>query len=175
MSDAVSGFITKEALTNGVSNAFFNGLAAWYLLKSKPWMPVLGEAGIVVDVIATSIILLFIVTLIIIPLSRSKKRKGKAPEFSWDSSRQLHRFFMRLPPGLVARAFCFAGLGIVVVSPVSLLPYFMFGIEGMSGADYAIVKGVWAGFMAGVMCVPMIQLGLADSGTQHLGEQQHAG
>ncbi len=74
----------------------------------------------------------------------------------------LHRFFQRFPKGLVARAFCFAGIGIVVVAPISFLPYMVLGVEGMTGTSYAVAKGVWAGIMAGIMCIPMIQIGLAD-------------
>jgi hypothetical protein len=32
----------------------------------------------------------------------------------------------------------------------------------MTGPNYAVAKGVWAGIMAGIMCIPMIQIGLAD-------------
>ncbi len=162
MSGDVAVHIRKEVLTNGISNAVFNGLAAWALLKDTEWMPMWGEPGIAVDITATSAILLFIVALILIPLNRSKRRKGKAPEFHWDNSKVLHRFFQRFPRGLVARAFCFAALGIVVVAPISFVPYIVLGVEGMTGPAYAVAKGVWAGIMAGIMCIPMIQMGLAD-------------
>lgn len=162
MSAEVATHIRKEVMTNGISNAVFNGLAAWFLLKSTEWMPMWGEPSIAIDITATSAILLFIVTLIMIPLNRSKRRKGKAPDLQWDNSKWLHRFLQRFPRGLVARAFCFAGLGIVVVSPISFLPYIALGVEGMSGSAYAIAKGVWAGIMAGIMCIPMIIIGLTD-------------
>jgi len=163
MSGDVAVHIRKEAMTNGISNAVFNGLAAWALLKDTEWMPMWGEPSIAIDITATAAILLFIVTLIIIPLNRSKKRKGKAPQFHWDDSKVLHRLYQRLPRGLVARAFCFAAFGIVVVAPISFLPYMVFGVEGMSGPAYAVAKGVWAGIMAAIMCIPMIQIGLADA------------
>lgn len=162
MSTDVATHIRKEVMTNGISNAIFNGLAAWFLLKSTEWMPMWGEPSIAIDITATSVILLFIVTLIIIPLNRSKRRKGKAPKFHWSDSSLLHRFLQRFPRGLVARAFCFAGLGIVVVAPISFLPYIALGVHGMSGPAYAIAKGAWAGIMAGIMCIPMIMIGLAD-------------
>mgnify|MGYP006316643369 FL=1 len=163
MSGDVAAHIRKEVLTNGISNAVFNGLAAWALLKDTEWMPMWGEPSIAVDITATSAILLFIVALILIPLNRSKRRKGKAPEFHWDNSKMLHRFFQRFPRGLVARAFCFAALGIVVVAPISFVPYIVLGVEGLTGPAYAVAKGVWAGIMAGIMCIPMIQMGLADA------------
>ena len=162
MSGDVAVHIRKEVITNGSSNAIFNGLAAWALLKDTEWMPMWGEPSIAIDITATSAILLFIVTLILIPLNRSKKRKGKAPEFHWDDSKLLHRFFRGFPKGLVARAFCFAALGIVVVAPISFLPYILLGVEGMTGPNYAVAKGVWAGIMAGTMCITLIELGLPD-------------
>ena len=162
MSADVAAHIRKEVMTNGFSNAIFNGLAAWALLKDTEWMPMWGGTSIAIDITATAAILLFIVTLIIIPLNRSKKRKGKAPQFHWDDGKWLHRFFRGFPRGLVARAFCFAALGIVVVAPISFLPYIALGVEGMTGPGYAVAKGVWAGIMAGIMCIPMIQMGLAD-------------
>jgi hypothetical protein len=42
------------------------------------------------------------------------------------------------------------------------LLYIVLGIDGMSGPTYAIVKGLWAGVMAAIMCIPMIQIGLSD-------------
>jgi hypothetical protein len=162
MSQNLSAHIRKEAITNGISNAIFNGLAAWALLKDKQWMSMWGEGGIAIDIAATAAILLFIVALILIPLNRSKHRKGKAPAMHWDNSKALHRFWQRFPRGLVARAFCFAGLGLLVVAPVTYLLYIVLGIDGMSGPTYAIVKGLWAGVMAAIMCIPMIQIGLSD-------------
>ena len=41
MSGDVAVHIRKEVLTNGISNAVFNGLAAWALLKDTEWMPAL--------------------------------------------------------------------------------------------------------------------------------------
>ena len=162
MSQELSAHIRKEAITNGISNAIFNGLAAWFLLKDKPWLGMWDGGGIAVDIAATAAILLFIVALILIPLNRSKRRKGKAPQMHWDNSKALHRFWQRFPKGLVARGFCFAGLGLLVVAPVSYLPYIVLGVDGMPGPTYAMVKGLWAGLMAAIMCIPMIQIALSD-------------
>lgn len=160
MSADVSRHIRKEAIVNGVTNAFFNGIIAWFLLKDSGFMPFGGGAGIAVDIAATAAILLFIVALIVIPLNRRQVRKGTLPAFAWDQDKFLHRFWQRFPDGLLGKAFCFALLGIVVVAPVSYLPYLLLGIEGMDGRTYAIVKGIWAGIMAGIMVVPMIQQGM---------------
>lgn len=162
MSNDVSAHIRKEMMTNGISNAFFNGVIAWALLKGTEWMGMWSAGGIAVDIAATAAILLFIVTLIIIPLNRSARRKGKVAAFEWDDKKILHRLWQRFPKGLLARACCFALLGLLLVAPLSYLPYILLGVDGMSGTHYAVCKGLWAGVMAAIMCVPMIQLGLSD-------------
>lgn len=161
MAADVSRHIRKEAIVNGIANAIFNGVIAWLLLQDTGFMPFWGGAGIAVDIAATAAILLFIVALIVIPLNRRQVRKGSLPAFQWNQDNFLHRLWQRFPSGLLATAFCFALLGILVVAPVSYLPYIMLGIDGMDGSTYAVVKGVWAGIMAGIMVVPMIQIGMA--------------
>ena len=163
MAHDVATHVRKEMITTGVSNAIFNGLAAVSLAKGAEALPLWGlPASIALDIAATSMVLLFIVALIMIPLNRSKVRSGKVEAFQWDNSRVLHRFWQRLPQGLLARAFCFAGLGLAVVAPVSCSYYVILGVESMTSYDYAVTKGLWAGIMAAIMCVPMIQLGLSD-------------
>lgn len=163
MTHQIATHIRKEMTTTGVSNAIFNGLAAMALANEAEPLPLWGlPASIAVDIAATSMILLFIVALIVIPLNRSKVGKGKVAAFHWDNDKALHRFWQRLPSGLVARAFCFAAIGLVIVAPVSISYYLILGVESMASQDYAVAKGLWAGIMAAIMCVPMIQLGLSD-------------
>jgi hypothetical protein len=66
--------LQHEVLVGGVSNTIFNGLIAWLLLKSGPG---LGWGDFSGDIIATALILPFIVALIVIPLQRGKMNKGK--------------------------------------------------------------------------------------------------
>ena len=156
-------YIRREMLINGFSNAIFNGVIAWLLLKDTVWKPLWGGSGIAVDMAATSALLLFIVALIIIPLNRSKARKGAVSEFQWNSAYPLHQVWQRMPSALLLRALIFAVLGLTIVTPLSLLPWLLLGIEGMTGSGYALYKGVWAGLVAGIVCAPMIQLGLSDA------------
>jgi len=82
MAHDVSTHVRKEMITIGVSNAIFNGLAAVSLAKGAEALPLWGlPASIALDIAATSMVLLFIVALIMIPLNRSKVRNGKAEAF----------------------------------------------------------------------------------------------
>jgi len=168
----VATHIRNEMITTGVSNALFNGVIAMSLSKGVEVIALWGlPESIALDITATSMLLLFIVALIMIPLNHSKVRKGKVEAFEWDNSRRLHRFWQRLPKGLFARALCFAGIGLFVVAPISCAYYVILGVEGMTSEDYAVTKGLWAGIMAAIMCVPMIQIGLADPVLTEAGDQ----
>ena len=68
--------LQHEALVGGVSNAIFNGLIAWLLLRSGPSLAWGGEHSFAVDVVATALLLPLIVALIVIPLQRGKLLQG---------------------------------------------------------------------------------------------------
>ncbi|CAH0991331.1 hypothetical protein SIN8267_01434 [Sinobacterium norvegicum] len=163
MSHSVKSHITREVITNGVTNSFFNGVIAWMLLKEIETITLWQEHSIAIDMAATAAILLFILTVIIIPLNRSKLRKGKIIAAEWNPASRLHRILMRFPQKLWQQGLMFALCGIVLVAPISVLPFMLTGITEMTGSQYAIVKGVWAGLMAAIMVIPMIILALAPA------------
>ena len=150
--------IRKESIINGVTNAFFNGLAAWLLLKSHASMPFLGQQSIVGDFMATAAILLFIIALILIPLNRSKVRKGKLASISLDANNRLHRILSRFPQSLFGRALVFALIGLLILAPITLIPMALVGIEELAIPTFVVVKSIWAGIIASLMVGPMILL-----------------
>ncbi|TNF35814.1 MAG: hypothetical protein EP312_02850 [Gammaproteobacteria bacterium] len=154
--------LRKDITINGVSNAVFNGLAAWPTFKGIEALPFWGNPGMALDIAATATILVFIVTLILVPVARMKRRKGKLPPFQWDERQLWQRFFQRFPQGLLARACCYALIGLLVIAPLSWLPYLLLDINSLPGTTYAIVKGVWAGVIAAIICIPILLTGMAD-------------
>ena len=61
--------LRHEVLVGGISNTIFNGLIAWLLLKSGPALGWGGQNSFAVDMLATGLLLPFIVALIVIPCS----------------------------------------------------------------------------------------------------------
>ena len=51
---APSSHITREVATGGISNALFNGLIAWALLRNGPSLTWEGDSSFVVDIFATA-------------------------------------------------------------------------------------------------------------------------
>ena len=69
MTDYARSHLKHEVLVGGISNAFFNGIIAWLLMKGGPPLAWGGAHSFAVDVFATALLLPFIVALIVIPCS----------------------------------------------------------------------------------------------------------
>lgn len=165
--------ITKELLSNGISNAFFNGIICWYLIKDKGDMPWWGEHSFGVDILATALLLPWIVAMIVIPIQRSKVRKGKLSpwQLSPDMSSVL-AFAHRFPKSLWLNGIAFGALGMLIVAPLTLLGLYMAGAELFTPMEYAIFKGVWAGLLAVSLVWLMILVGLRAKDTVEVNTAQ---
>jgi hypothetical protein len=159
--------IRQEVLVSGVSNAIFNGLLAWLLLKSGPALGWSGEHSFVVDVIATGLLLPLIVALIVIPLQRGKLKSGKLQPISLGASSAIQSLADRLPAGTFKSACLFGLFGMLVIAPLTLLGFYLVGVEEVSPAEYAIFKGLWAGLMAAVLVIPMVLVALRQPEANH--------
>jgi hypothetical protein len=155
-----SEHIKHEILVGGVSNTIFNGIIAWLLLKSGPALAWGGDHSFAVDVIATAFILPFIVALIVIPLQRGKLNKGKLEPIHLGAGSFMQRMADRLPAGTFKSALIFGLVGMCVIAPLTLLGFYVLGVEQVSPLSYSIFKGIWAGLMAAVLVVPMVLLAL---------------
>lgn len=157
--------LRHEVLVGGISNTLFNGLIAWLLLKSGPAMRWGGEQSFAVDVIATGLLLPFIVALIVIPLQRGKLNKGKLQAINLGPSSGIQSLANRLPAGTFKSALLFGLFGMCVIAPLTLLGFYLVGIEEVSPVNYAIFKGIWAGLMAAVLVIPMVLVALRQPET----------
>jgi len=152
--------IKHEILVGGLSNTIFNGIIAWLLLRSGPALAWGGDHSFAVDVIATAFLLPFIVALIVIPLQRGKLNKGKLEPIHLGAGSFMQRMADRLPAGTFKSALILGLFGMCVIAPLTLLGFYVAGVEQVSPLSYSIFKGIWAGLMAAVLVVPMVLLAL---------------
>jgi hypothetical protein len=155
--------IRNEVLIGGISNTIINGLIAWMLLKSGPALGWGGEHSFVLDVMATALLLPFIVALIVIPLQRGKLNKGKLQAINLGPSSYLQSVADRLPSNTFQSALLFGLFGICVIAPLTLLAFYLVGVQEISPVSYVIFKGIWAGVIAGFLVIPMVLLALRKS------------
>lgn len=152
--------LKHEVLVGGLSNTVFNALAAWLLLRSGPSLQWGGEHSFAIDVLATAFLLPLIVALIVIPLQRSKLRKGKLEAIRLDAGSRIQAFADRFPSGTGKNSLLFGLTGLLVIAPLTLLGFYLLGIVEVAPVHYALFKGVWAGSMAGILVIPMVLVAL---------------
>lgn len=150
--------VYKDALINGVTNAVFNGYIAWLILKDRTILEMWGHGGFGFDILATAFLLLFIVALIVIPLSRRKVLGGNFSSIRWQDINPLWSFLRKMPRGLFLRALIFGLIGLLIIAPVTLTFLWLLRISSLTPMEFALIKGIWAGIIAGIMVIPMIFL-----------------
>lgn len=160
MSEQAIHHLKHEALISGVSNTFFNGIIAWLLLKGGSSLAWGGEHSFVVDMIATSFILSFIIALIVIAVHKRKLAKGTIDPINFGPQSHLQKWVNRLPISNLGNAFYFGLAGIVIAVPLPLLAFYIIGIEEIAPLNYAVFKGLWAGMIATTLIVPMVMSAL---------------
>lgn len=165
--ESARNHLRHEILVGGISNAVFNGLIAWLLMKSGPALAWGGSHSFAVDVIATGLLLPFIVALIVVPLQRGKLNRGRLDAIDLGPGSPMQAIANRLPAGTFNSALLFGLFGLCAIAPLTLLGFYLAGVEQVSPLHYSIFKGLWAGLMAAVLVVPMVLLALRGSDTQN--------
>ena len=162
MPDKIAQHLQHEVLVGGVSNAFFNGVIAWLLLRGGASLSWQGPHSFVGDIFATAFILPLIVAFIVIPLQRSKLASGKLPVMRLDRDSRLQALVDRMPASTWRSALVFGLTGTCLFAPLGLLALLAGGVHEITPAAYAIFKGAWTGVMAGALVVPMVLLALRE-------------
>ena len=138
----------------------FNGLIAWLLLRGGPALGWSGAGSFVGDIFATALLLPFIVGLIVIPLQRKKLNSGKLQPINLGPDSFVQSLADRFPHTTFKSALMFGLVGMCIIAPVTLLGFYLVGVQEVAPLNYAIFKGVWAGLMAGVLVIPMVLVAL---------------
>ncbi|MEH6549828.1 MAG: hypothetical protein V7711_12235 [Pseudomonadales bacterium] len=161
MSHDLDKHIRKEILIGSLSNIFFNGLIAWWLLKDKGDLHLWGETGFAVDIAATGFILPLIVGLIVISIHRSKVRKGKMPAVPGQDQQLWGRF----PFSVFFSSAIFGLIGLFLIAPITIGVFIGLNIDQVSPINYSIFKGLWAGVIVAILAGPMVKVGLRRANT----------
>ncbi len=172
MSPSFVSHVTREAVINGITNAVFNGGIAWWLVKHREAVPVWGGNGLAVDFAATGLILVFIVTLIVMPLARRKVMRGEFPSYPWgEGSVGRVLIFMSHRNLLICGLVLGVTAALLFVPPVLLVAQVM-GISVLSVQHFALVKGIWAGVVAAMMVATMLAIVAIENRAVAAGAEQ---
>ncbi|MGI9294295.1 MAG: hypothetical protein ACR2PS_09960 [Pseudomonadales bacterium] len=157
MANSLGNEIKRESLVNGVMNTLFNGGIAWALLKgSEPLTLRSGADSYAIDLLATALILTFIVGLIVIAINRRKAKRENLPALQWQADNSLHALLQKMPHAAWASSLIFALFAMCVFAPLTIALLWAVGAESFTPLQYSIFKGCWAGLLAATMVGPMI-------------------
>ena len=132
-------------------NIVLNGAIAWLLLRAHETVPLWGEPSMGIDLLATGLLLPFIMCQIVSRVIAKQVRDGKLPPLpaSQIGAQGLHRRSITVR-ALVVTLFGF-GCGAAPVVAILTLA----NAEPAPFAGFVIWKGVWAGLLAMVLSPPI--------------------
>ena len=160
--DTTARYLRIESIIGGVSNAFFNGVIAWLMLRNAPDRTWSGSTSFAADMVITGFLLPFIVALIVIPIQRGKLRKGKVDTLELDNQSLLSRCTKRLPHSTFRSALIFGSVGALLIAPVTLFCFWVMGIGSVPTMNYIMFKTVWTGLLAALLVIPMVVYALSS-------------
>lgn len=157
MMSARSHFVVSQQLVPFVINAVLNGWIAWAMHHEEPALPLWGEHGYAMDLVATGVLLPGITWLILWPLLRKQAAAGKAPALEgvpqpWCSG--------HMPGSLWSGAATIGILGGLVGLAVAVMLHLL-GAPAMPGPGYAVFKGLYGGILP-VLLQPSMVFAILD-------------
>ena len=150
-------------LSNGITNAVFNGGICWLLMRQKTILNLWAlDDGFGLDLLATGLLLAVILTLILAPIQRralaaTPLENGVLPAPS--------RIMMWLR-GVTGnyRRFVVLGAALGVLCAISTLVLLQLAsITVMTPAQYSLFKAIWTGLFAAALARIIINLVAAQS------------
>jgi len=156
---SIRSYLLRESLVSGLSNAVINGGFAWYLSAGRDRLPILGGNGVLADFIATAVILVFVLSLIVLPLQQKhalkKVRVGAEPPL----------IFLKLFAHIAIRRNALKALMLAIYAGVISLPvlFMMFlalDVDGLSRMQYVLSKSLFTGLLAGLVVMPIVYMAL---------------
>lgn len=155
-----NSYIFKTALHSGVTNSIVNGLFAWFLSSGKTHLAIYGGAGVFVDYLATTAILIFILTLIVLPMQRKKAPLNMPVNTATPSYYSTFFAYMSAYRN-IAIALLLALYGLILVAPLLLVIFeaiSIFGVSELSRLHYSVAKGLLMGIVAALVVRPIIYI-----------------
>ncbi len=152
----VAEHIHGETRNNIIINLILNGIIAYATLRGLEQVTTWGEDGYGKDLFITGFILSTILGGIFIGLFRRRRKRGEVVTQGNEGSALA--WLLPYNPWLAAP--WIGVLGALLAAPALLGVLALLGIDALSPLAYAIIKGTWAGILAGIVVPVAIRQGL---------------
>lgn len=150
----ITTHIRKEAIGNATANGVINGGVAWYMSKNQDELFVWGAGGIVADFVYTTLILVFLLSLIVLPLQRKKLSKfhSLANHSGVNTNRILLWLSKYKDP---MKSLILACAAACVALPILIVVFTLASNAGYSPAHFTAFKAIYTAILAATI-VPIL-------------------
>lgn len=152
----VSNLIRHETTKNIVINLLMNAAIAYAMFYNTLELPLWGETGFGKDLLITGFLLSAILGVIFIISTRRKVSRGEVKPAAYNL--QQCSWLFPYNPWLAGAVM--GVLGCIIAAPLLIVLLSLLSIETLSPLSYAIIKGIWAGLLAGLVVPLAILQGL---------------
>jgi len=152
--------VRKEMIANVVINVVINCAIIWLLNRHKDTISAFGDKGFHVDIIVTTFLLFFLMSLIVMSIHRAKYKAEKLPQFQINPQNWRHKLFSRLPYSVWILALIFGLFALLVFAPITVGVLAALSITELSPLTYTIFKGVWVAIIVALMNNTIIEAAL---------------
>ena len=152
--------VRKETIINVIINVVINCTIIWLINRHKDTISAFGDEGFRVDILATSFLLFFLMSLIVMSIHRAQQRANKLPEFHINPQHWRHKLFGRLPYSVWVLALGFGLFALLVFAPLTVGVLTALSITELPPLTYTIGKGFWVAIFVAIMTRTIIEAAL---------------
>ncbi len=160
LTDAERQFVRNETIVSIVLNALVSAVFVWLLFRGKSEVGLWGMDGLAFDLLPTTFMITFMMTLGLSLVIRRRVGRGSAPRLGW--VRAEHPWLRFLPAWLLPRALLLAAGMMVLFVPATVGLLIAAGWHPMAIGHVYLFKVIYGALM-GLVATPVILLAaLAD-------------
>jgi hypothetical protein len=154
-------FIVKETVIAIVVNVTLTAIITYMIFHDHGEIGLWGKNGIFFDLIPTILIITFLMTVVMTPVTRMRIKKGTAPAASWQNTeRYVFRFFSG--PFLI-RGVLIGLLALLILLPSTTGILIILGTFSMTVMQLIVFKAFLAMFNALIFAPAILVLAMSDA------------
>jgi hypothetical protein len=154
-------FIVKETIIAILINVTLTGIITYLMFHDHGEIGFWGKNGVFFDLIPTILIITFLMTIVMTPLTRTRIKKGTAPAVPWQGT---EHYLLRLFPGpFLVRGVLFGLLALLIFLPSTTGLFLVFEKFSMTIMQLIVFKIFLAMFIALIFAPAILVLAMSDA------------
>jgi hypothetical protein len=154
-------FIVKETVITIVVNVTLTGIITYLMFHDHGEIGLWGKNGIFFDLIPTIVIMTFLMTVVMTPVTRTRIKKGTAPAAPWQGTEHYVFRFFSVP--FFLRGLLFGLLALLILLPSTTGLLLVFNKFSMTVLQLIVFKTFLAVFISLIFAPAILVLAMSDA------------